>query len=108
MFSTRVRTTIITLIAACGLATATVAPAVSQARPVTKTPPRAECTLTTASGGVWVYGDGTVVVITEPNGYQKKFKCNNGRWQRTFAVVDGGGEEWNVPVDGGAINTAGA
>ena len=34
MFNTKIRTTIITLIAACSFATATVAPAVSQADPV--------------------------------------------------------------------------
>ena len=48
-----------------------------------------------------------MIVITEPNGHQTKFKCNNGTWQRVFAAIDGG-EESNLPVDGGAINTPGA
>ena len=77
---TKTRTTLITLIAACSFATATIAPAVSQAEPASGSGSATTC------GGVSKVGDEITVTVTVKRGGQsvsKSYteKCeSDGKW----------------------------
>jgi len=102
MLSPKTRTTIIALIAAGSFGAATVAPAVSQAKPV-KTGPAKACLQNLADGSVVEYTSGTVITISSPNGEKTKFRCENGKWSQ-LAVLEGV-EEPSRPTLGGVITS---
>ena len=103
MLSTKIRTTIIALVASASFAATTVAPAVSQARPVKKGQAKA-CTQNLADGSVVEYSSGTVITVVTPNGKKYKFRCDNGEWKPTVALE--GAEVPNRPTLGGVITSA--
>jgi hypothetical protein len=77
MFSTRTRALIATLIAAGSFATATIAPAVSQARPVKLGPAEIDCPVTLPNGTTVWLPEGSVVT-TYGGG---RLTCKSGYWQ---------------------------
>jgi hypothetical protein len=84
---TKTRTTLITLIAACSFATATIAPAVSQAEPPGGSASATGC------GGTSRVGDEITVTVTVKRGAQsvsKSYteKCeSDGKWHIVASVV---------------------
>jgi hypothetical protein len=100
MLSAKTRTTMIALVASASFAATTVAPAVSQARPVKKGPPKA-CVQNLPDGSVVEYSSGTTITVVTPNGSKYKFRCNNGAWQPIAALE--GAEQPNRPTLGGVI-----
>jgi hypothetical protein len=84
MFTTRARTTIITLVAACSFATATVAPAVSQADPIEGEGAPATCSY---GGGTYNVGD-RISVISGAH-YDNYYCGSDGEWHKVEQVVKG-------------------
>lgn len=84
---TKTRTTLITLIAACSFATATIAPAVSQAEPASGSGAPTGC------GGTSKVGDEVTVTVTVKRGSQsvsKSYteKCEaDGKWHVVSSQV---------------------
>jgi hypothetical protein len=84
MFSTRTRTLIATLITAGSFATATIAPAVSQARPVKLGRAEIDCPVAVSNGETVYLPEGSVVT-TYGGG---RLTCKNGYWQPLAVHVE--------------------
>jgi len=82
MFNTKIRTTIITLIAACSFATATVAPAVSQADPV-----EGEGTPVSCSYNGDTYGVGDRISVISGAHYDNYYCGSDGEWHKVEQSV---------------------
>lgn len=85
MFSTKTRTIIATLIAAGSFASATIAPAASQARPVKLGRAEIDCPVV-LSNGTTVYLPEGSVVTTYGGGH---LTCKDGYWQPLAVRVEG-------------------
>jgi hypothetical protein len=77
MFRTKTRTTIVTLIAACSLATATVAPAVSQAEP-----PEGEGAPVSCSYNGESFAPGERISVFSGAHYDNYYCGSDGEWHK--------------------------
>jgi hypothetical protein len=91
MSNRKARTTIITLIAACSFATATVAPAASQADPIEGSGAPVTCSY---EGGSYNVGD-RISVISGAH-YDNYYCGSDGEWHKVEQVVKG--KKITVPV----------
>ena len=89
---TKIRTAIITLIAASSVAS--IAPVASQAKPVRKTP-RAGCIQKLGVGWTVEYKAGTEITKTGPDGKKSRYRCDNGNW--TFLGLESTAESNRPP-----------
>jgi hypothetical protein len=99
MFNRKARTTIITLIAACSFATATIAPAVSQADPI-----EGEGTPVTCSYEGSTYNAGERISVISGAHYDNYYCGSDGEWHKVEQSVKG--KKITVPITKAASTIA--
>ncbi len=82
MLTTKIRTIIITAVAALSILSVGTLPSVASARkPVKVGHIEILCVLTTSSGAVSEFPEGTTATVTNPNtGHTRTYKCMSGKW----------------------------
>ena len=82
MFNSMIRTSIITAVAALGvLSVGTFTSVASARKPVKVGHIEILCVLTTSSGAVSEFPEGTTATVTNPNtGHTRTYKCMSGKW----------------------------
>ena len=81
MLSTKTRNIVIAAVASFSVASAAVAPAVSQAKPRNNHGIEVDCRIPDGHGGSFWYSEGTVVSYSDPaTGKISRKECVNGQW----------------------------